>query len=123
MQISNIKTLKEYRRFLRNNLTPAEALLWKTLQSRQLLGVKFRRQHSIGIYILDFYCPKYRLGIELDGSVHLETIVMENDQVRTSYLNSVGIHVLRFDNEQILHDLDSVTNSIAIELKQSKPAF
>ena len=64
MQIHNRKNLKQFRKDLRNNLTPAEATLWKAIQRSQLEGRKFRRQHSVGNYILDFYCPKEKLAIE-----------------------------------------------------------
>ena len=74
MKIHNRKYLKEIRRILRKNLTPAEALLWKALQKSQLDGKKFRRQHSVGNYILDFYCPAEKIAIELDGMPHFSII-------------------------------------------------
>ena len=78
-QINNKKILEPYRKSLRKNLTPAEAFLWRLLKNSQLENRKFRRQHSIGNYILDFYCPKIRLAIELDGDYHnnTETILYE----------------------------------------------
>ena len=81
----NHKNLKEYRRTLRNNSTSAEAFLWKHLSSRKLEGRKFRRQHSIGNYIVDFFCPSERLIIELDGQVHLNATAEEKDEARTQY--------------------------------------
>lgn len=69
-QIHNIRILKENRQGLRNTPTPAEAALWLKLRKSQLDGRKFRRQHSVGTYILDFYCPSEMLGIELDGADH-----------------------------------------------------
>ena len=68
--LHNLPKLKTFRRKLRSNLTPAEAAFWKIVQNAKLDGRKFRRQHSVGGYILDFYCPAERLGIELDGEVH-----------------------------------------------------
>ncbi len=71
--LHNRKYLKENRKMLRSNLTPAEAELWKHLKSSQLYGRKFRRQHSIGNFILDFYCPSEKLAIELDGQIHVHS--------------------------------------------------
>ncbi len=70
MPIHNIKYLEVLRKDLRNNLTPAEATLWKYLQHSKLDSRKFRRQHSVNNYIIDFYCPSEKLGIELDGNIH-----------------------------------------------------
>ena len=87
MQINNKPSLKPYRKQLRNNLTSAEATLWKHLQRKQLEGRKFRRQHSVGNYILDFYCPAEKLCVELDGAAHFTESGVESDQKRTIYLN------------------------------------
>lgn len=70
MHINNLPALRFFRKALRHNLTPAEAKLWTLLKGSQLAGRKFRRQHSVGNFILDFYCPSERLAIELDGAVH-----------------------------------------------------
>src|SRR5690606_37295233 len=77
--INNLPHLKTFRKQLRNNLTPAEASLWKMLQGKQLDGRKFRRQHSVTNYILDFYCPAEKLAIELDGQGHFEASQAEYD--------------------------------------------
>lgn len=79
MKTFNRKYLKQRRRYLRNKLTSAEATLWKALQSSQLEGRKFRRQAGIGNYIVDFYCPREKLVLELDGNYHLEMINSEYD--------------------------------------------
>ena len=71
-KVNNLPYLKTFRKELRNNLTPAEAKFWKIVQNKNLEGRKFRRQHSVGNYILDFYCPSEKLAVELDGEVHLE---------------------------------------------------
>lgn len=81
-QLNNRKYLKEFRKELRNNATKAESQLWKTLQKSQLEGRKFRRQHSIGNYIVDFYCPKEKLIVELDGQVHDNIMNEEYDTKR-----------------------------------------
>jgi len=98
MVIHNLKYLKEKRRELRNNLTPAEATMWRYLQNSKLDGRKFRRQHSVGNYILDFYCPSEKLAIEVDGSSHDDYSAEIYDKERTDFLESKGIRMIRFDN-------------------------
>ncbi len=100
---------------LRRNMTPAETLLWEYLKNSQL-GVKFRRQHPIGIYIADFYCHKHKLIIELDGSIHNVPDVAANDIERQLYLEANGIKFLRFKNEQIFNQLEEVLTTITNEL-------
>ena len=111
-QINNLKYLKQNRRDLRNNLTPAEASLWKLLKSKQLEGRKFRRQYSVGNYILDFYCTSERLAIELDGAHHFTEEGMKYDEVRTAYLNSVAIRVIRFENKLVFDDPEYILKEI-----------
>ena len=111
--VHNKKYLKQRRKDLRNHLTPAEATLWRYLQKKQLGGRKFRRQHSVGYYILDFYCPQEQLAVELDGAGHFTSAGQEADQIRDTYLNNVGIRVLRFENEVVLHDVAGVLEQIA----------
>ena len=96
---ANIAERKSLRKSLRNNLTPAEATLWRALRGKGAGGWKFRRQQGIGPFILDFYCPELRLCIELDGSVH--DYSYEYDQRRTAFLAAQGIRVVRFRNEQV----------------------
>ncbi|GAA3962778.1 endonuclease domain-containing protein [Hymenobacter antarcticus] len=110
--LNNLPHKKDERRTLRNNLTPAEAKLWSVLKSGQLAGRKFRRQHSIGEFILDFYCPQEKLAVELDGAAHFTASGNLHDAERTDYLNSVGIRVVRFENKLIWSALDSVLHSI-----------
>lgn len=110
--LHNRKSLKERRRELRNNLTPAEATLWKFLQRRQLMGKKFRRQHSVGPYILDFYCPEEKLAIELDGRYHFTTPGVVYDEQRTSYLSQQGIRVIRFENDEVFNATEAVLETI-----------
>lgn len=108
----NLPDKKDDRRALRNNLTPAEATLWKSLKSGQLAGRKFRRQHSVGAYILDFYCPEERLAVELDGAGHYTVAGNAHDAARTVYLNTLGIQVVRFENKLIWSALESVLQTI-----------
>ena len=99
------------RRELRQALTPAEAVLWRLLKGRQLEGLKFRRQHSVGPYILDFYCPALKLAIELDGASH--ACREEYDGQRTSYLSeTAGITVLRFENRVMFENPEQIFREV-----------
>ena len=117
--ISNFASKKDFRRELRNNATPAEVTLWKTLQGKQLDGFKFRRQHSIGNYILDFFCPSANLAIELDGGQHFTQEGREYDAVRDEFLWSVGITVLRYANNLIFENLEGVLEDVREHLRNS----
>ena len=110
--LNNLPHKKDERRALRNNLTPAEAKLWSVLKSGQLSGRKFRRQHSIGEFIMDFYCPQEKLAIELDGAGHFTASGNLHDAARTHYLSTVGIRVIRFENKLIWSGLESVLHAI-----------
>ena len=109
-QVHNIPILRENRKSLRNAPTPAEEALWKELHRSKLSGKKFRRQHSVGTYILDFYCPEEMLGIELDGADHYTTEGRGNDIERSAYLNSLNIRVIRFENRVVFEKMDWVLN-------------
>src|SRR5690348_5675054 len=111
-QLKNRPTLKEKRKRLRNNSTEAEAFLWRYLKNKQLDGRKFRRQFSIGRFILDFYCPSEKLGIELDGSSHGTPEGIEYDERRTRFLNKNGITIIRFENRMVFDELDFVIGYI-----------
>ncbi|WP_223827534.1 endonuclease domain-containing protein [Hymenobacter armeniacus] len=110
--LNNLSHKKDERRDLRHNLTTAEAVLWNRLKNSQLNGRKFRRQHSVGEFILDFYCPQEKLAVELDGAGHFTASGNLHDAARTEYLNAVGIRVIRFENKLIWSALDSVLHSI-----------
>jgi very-short-patch-repair endonuclease len=116
-QINNKKALLEFRKSLRNNSTSAEVTLWTYLQKRQLEGRKFRRQHSVGNYILDFYCPSERLCVELDGAGHFTEEGMKNDEERTRYLNSFDIRVIRFENQDVFNHINNVLEAIKSNFK------
>lgn len=111
-QIYNQKYLTSRRKSLRKNLTPAEAGLWKYLNRSQLQGRKFRRQHSIGDYIFDFYCPSEKLAIELDGEIHKYEHINKNDREKEKYLQHLGIRLLRFENKLVFEHLDIVLKRI-----------
>jgi very-short-patch-repair endonuclease len=110
--IFNRKELGKYRITLRNNLTAAEASLWNLLKRRQVSGYKFRRQHSIGNYIVDFCCPKAMLIIELDGNVHGEYAQIIKDELRDNYLTKLGFTILRFENKRVFQDPEFVIKEI-----------
>lgn len=97
----NNKNLKEKRKELRSNSTSAEAILWKMLKGKQIEGKRWRRQFSIGNYIIDFYCPEIKLAIELASNEHYTVIGKFNDERREEYLNSLGIKIIRFENKDI----------------------
>src|SRR5690606_27676046 len=96
-QIHSLPHLKAYRAALRKSLTPAEAILWNALKNKQLNGKKFRRQHSIENYIVDFYCAEEKLIIELDGEIHFNTISAMKDDERDKRLFELGFRVLRVE--------------------------
>jgi very-short-patch-repair endonuclease len=97
----NKKELKETRRHLRKNQTYTENIVWMYLRDRQMDGYKFRRQYSVDQFIIDFYCPKIKLALEIDRSVHDEPDNKEYDVNRQEYLESFGIKFLRLTNEEI----------------------
>ena len=113
---ANTSEQKEYRKALRNNMTTAEAMLWRVLKGRGAGGMKFRRQQGIGPFVLDFYCPEHRLGIEIDGSSH--DYKYEYDEKRTEYLREQGIRILRFSNRQVLTSIQGVLNEIVNAVHQ-----
>ncbi len=108
----NAPELKSRRRELRASLTPAESLLWHHLQRSKLQGRKFRRQHSVGPFVLDFYCPAERLAVELDGGAHDHGVAIRRDVLRTTYLASTGVRVIRFENQDVVRNPDGVLASI-----------
>jgi very-short-patch-repair endonuclease len=97
---------------LRKIETKAEKLLWSRLNKNQVLGLQFRRQHPINRFIADFYCPKIKLIIEVDGSIHEIPEYQDHDIGRSEILNDFGITVIRFTNEQIIENIDSTLKQI-----------
>ena len=100
---------------MRNNATISEKRLWKFIQNSKLEGRKFRRQHSIGNYIVDFYCPSEKLVIEVDGAIHNNPVNQDYDYKRTVYLKSLGNNVIRFKNEEIRDYIEIVLKKIKME--------
>ena len=101
IHIYNQPKMKQLRRALRKHGTPAEGAFWRLVKNKQILGLTFRRQYSIGRYVLDFYCPKLKLCVELDGEGHFCKSRGELDTQRTQFLNQLGITVRRFENKTI----------------------
>jgi very-short-patch-repair endonuclease len=113
--VNNIKSLLYRRKDLRNHSTSEEILLWQQLKNSQF-GFKFRRQHSIGGYIADFYCPSKKLVIEIDGPQHLTKENREYDEVRTKYFQGLDIKVIRFTNLEVVTETQKVVKKIKTEL-------
>ncbi len=109
----------KYCRNLRKNQTDAEKILWFHLRRKQILGLTFRRQSSIGGYIIDFVCISKKLIIELDGGQHI--IQREYDSYRTKKLNQLGYRVLRFWNHEVLKNLDSILQQLYAEIDTPPP--
>lgn len=114
--IHNLKSSESLRKKLRNFATPQEVLLWSRLRRSQL-GCKFRRQHSIGKYIVDFYCAEKKLIIELDGWQHRKEINGDYDNERTLFLELLGYTVMRFWNNDVNKNMDSVIIEIEKHLE------
>ena len=106
----------ERARVMRSALTPPELKLWVALKG-QGLGVRFRRQHPIGPYILDFYCAKAKLAVEVDGEVHDDPECLAHDRRRTAWLEARGLRVLRFPARSVRDHLPEVLNAIAAEVR------
>jgi very-short-patch-repair endonuclease len=106
---------KMRRRVLRKDATPQEVILWSRLRNNQL-GKKFRRQYTIGRYIIDFYCVEERLVIEIDGAQHFNEIAVQYDSARTTFLQQQDCRVLRFPNNEININIDGVLMRIMEEL-------
>lgn len=121
MQLFNQTSTKEKRRILRKNMTNYERILWEYLR-RDNLGIRFHRQYGIGNYIADFYCPKLRIVIEVDGSNHYTEHGKEYDKVRDDYMDILQLCILRFSNREITNDIDDVIEAIerAIQKQYSK---
>ena len=117
---STIPALKNLRRELRKNMTPAEVALWQQLKAGRLNGTHWRRQYSVDRYILDFYCPIYKLCIELDGEEHYTMQGDTKDFDRTEFINSIGIDVLRFENKEIWESPEQVLETIKLKLKEKR---
>jgi very-short-patch-repair endonuclease len=106
---------------LRKNMTLAELVLWKKLKDRKLFETKFRRQHPIDIFIVDFYNHEFKLVIEIDGEIHQNKEVIEYDSGRTYELERLGIKVINFSNDQVIYELNSVIEEILKIIRELAP--
>jgi very-short-patch-repair endonuclease len=111
--------LQQRAKELRQRMTPAERILWERLRDRRLAGIKFRRQHPIGACIADFYCAAARLVIEIDGGIHHEQT--EADIFRSQELEAQGYRVIRFTNQRVGSDLESVLADIQAACQSKTP--
>ena len=109
---------------MRSNATDAESFMWQLLRAKRFMNFKFRRQHVIEPYIVDFYCHEFGLVIELDGGQHGTDDVIEYDEVRTKFLEALGLKVVRYWNHDVLKNTDVVLEDLwrrCSELKQTSP--
>ena len=108
--------LRQTARYLRSNMTDAEQILWRHLRRKQVCGVTFYRQKPLLTFIVDFYCPRARLVVELDGGQHFTTAHQGKDQARDAALSSLGMKVLRFNNLDVMQQMESVLMPIHSEV-------
>jgi very-short-patch-repair endonuclease len=118
--IFNPLKLKTTRKELRNNITEPENILWQRIRNKSL-GTKFRRQHGIGRYIVDFYCQEYALIIELDGDSHFTDEAQEYDQQRDLFMENLGIETLRFTNQDVMKNIEGVLLIILEKINLKRP--
>ena len=116
------KNLKQASRDLRNNMTDAEKLLWSRVRNKQILGLQFYRQKPLLNFIVDFYCPAENVVIECDGGQHFTDEGLEADRIRDHALEYLGLKVLRFDNRQILAEIDGVVEKIYLYCLKESPS-
>jgi very-short-patch-repair endonuclease len=115
-KIYNRFSEREKRKRLRNNATRAEEILWDELKDKKMMGYKFRRQYSIGSYVVDFYCPELKLAIEVDGTTHVTADEIEYDRNREKEIGNLNIEFLRFTNEEVYENLENVLEKIRIKI-------
>jgi very-short-patch-repair endonuclease len=108
---------------LRKDQTYTEAIVWSQVRNHQMEGLKFYRQYGCGPYVLDFYCPALQLAIEVDGPDHFTTDGVYHDALRTAYLNSHSIRVIRFTNEQVMGNPNAVCARIRSEVLNRRDAI
>lgn len=113
------KYLKSYRKNLRNNPTFSEARLWSCLKNKQLHGRRFRRQHSIGNYIVDFFCYSEKLIIEVDGTSHNEAFAEDYDIERDRCLKNLGFNIIRIPSDELIYNLEGILEDITHQFKNS----
>ena len=122
-RIRGLAKYTERQRLVRGSPTEAEKSVWRVLRRKQFCGLKFRRQHGIGLYIVDFYCDQLKLAIEIDGSVHDTLEARGYDDERTQYLESAGYRVLRFRNSEVIQDLKNILERIQAKVRVWSPSI
>ncbi|MCX6121908.1 MAG: endonuclease domain-containing protein [Ignavibacteriales bacterium] len=125
--VFNKKKEQNRRRYLRKNMPKSEVLLWMKLKNRQMHGERFLRQYGVDQYILDFYCPRLKLAIEIDGDSHFISDAEEKDKMRHEYIESFGIQFLpaspaggRFTNEDVYKNIDGVCQTVYNKIEEKK---
>ena len=116
----NKKKEQEKRRYFRKNMPKSEVLLWTRLKKRQMHGERFLRQYGVDQYILDFYCPRLKLAIEVDGDSHYMPGAEDQDKARQEYIESFGIGFLRFTNEDVYTNIDGVCQIVYDKIEEIK---
>jgi len=111
-QFFNKSTEKAKRRRLRSDSPTAENTIWTSLRRKNIAGYKFRRQYSVGPYVIDFYCPALKLAVEIDGDSHFIGNAVEDDKRRQAFIEAFGIRFLRFTNQDVYDNLEGVLESI-----------
>lgn len=111
----NFPHYKKLRKLLRNNATPAERVLWRHLSNSKFQGCKFRRQQGIGRYVVDFYCPRLHLAVEIDGDTHSTPEAKRYDEERTAWLDAHYVHVVRFMNQDVFENIEGVLETLRWE--------
>jgi len=116
----NRESEKDKRRQLRGSMPEAEVILWSRLKGRQLLGCKFRRQYSVGSFVIDFFSVEIKLGIELDGDSHFQSGTPEYDRKRQQFIESFGIKIVRVLNTEVYDNIDGVLEMIGREVLERR---
>ena len=116
--IFNHPNLTSLRQKLRKDMPTAEVILWSELQGKRFMGLKFRRQYGIGRYVVDFYCPRLKLAIEVDGDSHSSPKAERYDKKRQEYIERKGIKIIRCDNNDVYKNIDGVIEDIVYEVKR-----
>ncbi|MDO9224282.1 MAG: endonuclease domain-containing protein [Caulobacter sp.] len=102
-----------FARHLRKSMTRSEVALWNALRGKKLGGLRFRRQHPLGPYVLDFYCAQHRLAVEVDGAVHAAAKSLERDAERDQWIERCGVHIVRIPGSVVLSDMDAALRRIS----------
>jgi len=113
---SGSKLTTKTRQELRTEATSAEKIFWSKVGRRQFYDLKFRRQHGIGNYIVDFYCPEKKLVVEIDGDTHAGSDAIKRDNIRTKFIESLGYTVIRYTNSDVINNIEGVFEDLSKKL-------